>query len=106
MRTGCLLTRTPDSPRVFITLANHDHVQSSRSPRKVAHDGDDFLVVGRRTCLFPAGTSTAAEGMYVHVSLSDDVRRYTTVAVELLHDSVVALGGLHPPNMVIKMEMA
>ena len=102
MRIGWLLTRTPDSPRDSITLANHDHVQSSRSPRKAAHDGDEFLVVGRRMRLFPTGTSTAAEGMYVHVSLSDDVRGYTTVAVELFHDSV----GLHAPNMVIKMEMA
>lgn len=61
--------------------------------------------MGRRTRLFLAHTPTA-EGMYVHVSLSDDVYRDITVAVELLHDPVVAFGGLRLPNTVIEVEMA
>jgi|SRR5437588_535492 hypothetical protein len=88
MYTGCLLTRTLGSPRSFITLTNHNHVQSSRDPRRAAHDRDEFLSWADARTYFQFGTSTA-EGMYVHVLLSDYVLRDISVAMELLHDSMV-----------------
>lgn len=37
----------------------------------------------------------------MHVSLLDYVLRDIPVGIELLHDSMVALRGLHPPNVMV-----